>query len=680
MKSRTYEPCRYFVPSSLLASQTTKTTANARRRALKPEPLTYAVLLSNQTQLVTLGQLNAQTAANRATALRQFLRASHLQIDDVVGLEMRPHFPLAFDRLAVSLREEGRSDRSISNTRSALTAWKQHVIADDTARALLQSQPTPFLGALKKTVEGHAIKRVASQTGVPLDMLHGWLKGKIPRASNAMYIRRLEGFFGLERESLVTMAGIVGSTRAREQVGVPNEIEYRKLLGARSKSEYYLEPPVDSPLRAQWAALMQYKTALIPPLRRSPSGRWTFAPQAVMTARAANWWGFIDGVEVPTAKTAWAKTASYLGWLSLPLERGGRAIPEDDLQTLGWMVIPDYIEEYVEWLKKRCGGKLSKSIPEYLNMFGWMVRPGNGYLYQQPDFLNTLPAEFHREDWRLMCERQHDYLAQLKQAYGPSLESSRDPFEPIRQIIQLPQPLEAIADMTQRMRRDRPVGGSAVNEAVWARDILMVRLLVSNPLRLRNIATLTWSKDNVEGRRPDNKGCLYQQGDGTWWIFVPKKLLKNRRGTAIHDYDSPVHASVRSDLERYLLRHRNDLIRWTTDLVFLARTRDPARTETTHDGEYKTPPPTCHLPFMSMSVRIFELTRKYLWKSAGIGTHAFRHLVVTAILKTHDGDIKTASLVLNDSEATVAKHYSGMRSGDGATRMGELLGKTLNRM
>lgn len=57
-----------------------------------------------------------------------------------------------------------------------------------------------------------------------------------------------------------------------------------------------------------------------------------------------------------------------------------------------------------------------------------------------------------------------------------------------------------------------------------------------------------------------------------------------------------------------------------------------------------------------------------------------RHVVVTAILKTESGDMKTAALVLNDLETTVAKYYSGMRSGDGAVRMGQLLGKTLNRM
>ncbi len=59
---------------------------------------------------------------------------------------------------------------------------------------------------------------------------------------------------------------------------------------------------------------------------------------------------------------------------------------------------------------------------------------------------------------------------------------------------------------------------------------------------------------------------------------------------------------------------------------------------------------------------------------------AFRHIVATAILKTDEGSVKTAALVLNDRETTVEKHYSGLRSGDGAVRMAELLAPTLAKM
>lgn len=428
-------------------------------------------------------------------------------------------------------------------------------------------------------------------------------------------------------------------------------------------------------------ALARYKTSPAPEnMERSGRGRWTFSRLDVIKESKANWATFLDGVEVPTAKATWAHTSAYLGWMALPTDQGGLGMPKEELQTLAWLVVPDFVEKYLAWQKERCGGKRTKSSSELLHLITCLVRPVVGYLYQKPEFLKTLPERFQKEDWYALCQRQFNYITKLQSAFGPEIVQSRDPFEPIQSIIDLPQPLEAIADMVQRMRRDRPIGGSASSEAVWARDILMVKLCVSNPLRLRNIAALTWSPANVDSRKPDDRGSLYQRSDGSWWLFVPKGLLKNRKGKATHDYHSPVHASVWGDLERYLLRHRADLMRWPTDLVFLARKQDPSRTESVRSGPYKRSVPTGHGPFMEMTKRFVELTRKYLWKSDGIGIHAVRHLVATGILKTDSGDIKTAALVLHDTEATVAKAYSGMRSGDGATRMGKLLCTTLNRM
>jgi len=234
--------------------------------------------------------------------------------------------------------------------------------------------------------------------------------------------------------------------------------------------------------------------------------------------------------------------------------------------------------------------------------------------------------------------------------------------------------------MVQRMRADRPTTCETL-EAIWARDIFLVKLCCSNPLRKRNIACLEWTPDNKEGHRPSNKCALYQRTDGSWWIFVPKQLLKNRKGEQIDDYDSPVHESVRADLERYLFKYRAVLMRFPTNYVLLARTRDPNSTPRARKGrEKRKQTPTEHRPYMEYSKRLSYLTKKYLWRCDGIGSHAFRHIAATSILKAPGGDIKTAALVLNDSELTVQKNYSGMQSGDGTKRMGELLGASFNRM
>jgi len=654
--------------------------AKVRSKTLHSQPLTYSALLESQNQKVALGKLNSQTAANRATALRLFLRANHLQESDIVGSEMRTHFPDAVRKFATYLRDQGKTPRSISNTRSALTALHQDVVQHDTVVALAREQATPFQKTIRNVMEGHPVKRVARQAGISADILYGWLAGKVPRASNAKLIRRLETFFGLERESLVSLAGIKDGIRPREQVGVPPQITYRETLGQRSGNQYYLVVPLDSPLRAQWIDLMRYKTAKVPALRRSPAGRWTLAPLEVKRETVATWYEFLDGVEVSSAKSAWMKVASYLGWMALRPGYGGPGLREQDLQTLAWFAVPDYLEAYLEWMKRRCGNKHSRGVLTFFGLLGWMLRPGDGYLYQIPSLRETLPAEFRKDTWENMCSRQYDYCVKLKQALEQEVQVSRDPFAPLQPVLDLPEPLEALADMVQRMRMDRPVGNE-IAEALWARDIFLVKLLASNPLRLRNMATLTWTEKNVDGHKPSNVGSLYQRGDGTWWIFVPKHLLKNRRSSgAIRDYDSPVHDSVWPDLERYLFKHRPKLIRWLTELVFLTKTRDPDALTKKYGREAKKSGPREHRPYIEMSKHLYQLTKKYLWKCNGIGTHAFRHLIATSILKSDGGDYKTAALVLNDREITVEKHYSGLRSGDGATRMGMLLDKSFRRM
>lgn len=622
------------------------------------EPLTYKDLLAKQTYLLSICELNAQTAANRATALRSFLRANRVQLDDVVGAEMRTRHPEALERLIEVLREQEKKQRSISATRSAMRPWREMVIEDDTTRAHASDKLAPFNSAFKAVVDGHPIKRIAKLAGVSHDMMFGWLIGKAPRGSSARFIRRIETFFALVPDSLVILAGISGNSRSRPQVGVPAGIEYRSQLPGRTGERYLLVPLEDSPLRAEWAALLRYKTARVSTLERGDGSRWSHSPNPVERRSASNWWNFDGELEVPSARIAWMKTASYLGWLALPAEKGGAGLAVEQVQSLAWYAVRERIGQYLDWLQVRGGGKRSGLTFEFIATVIWMTRPGDGYIFQHPEMLQALPVEYQEFDWKTMCAQQHTYCKKLRNALEEDREVSRNPFEPIQHIVDLAEPLEPIADMVQRMRQDRPVG-CEFSEALWSRDILLIKLLVSNPLRLRNLQTMTW--------RADNKGNLYQRVDGSWWIKIANRYFKNRRGTSKKkDYDAPVHESVWSDLERYVLIHRSRLLRQSSDLLFLAKRNHRSSVE--------------HRPWGSLSGQVLRITRKYLWRCDGIRTHAFRHIVATSILKAEGGDIKTAALVLNDSEATVFKAYSGMRSSDGAVRMGQLLGKTLRRM
>lgn len=628
-------------------------------------PLTYKVLLQNQEQQLQLDQISKQTAANRASALRLFLKAHHLTEQDVVGFEMRAEFSLAQKKLSEQLQTEGRPSRAITNIQSMLRRFREMVVAEDKMRAAAADAESPFRQAIRSLMEGHAVKRVAKQADISPDMIFGWLKGKEPRASNAKFVHRLESFFGIEQGSLTVLTGIKDGKRPTPTVGEAPKNEFRERLRSVKGTRLLLTAPPESPMRRQWAQLIAYKTAPVPVLKRSPKARWTVSPLPIHEETPTNWYRFLDGKEVPSAHPNWTQVASYLGWLGLSANEGGQSIPEDKLHTLAWLAIPEFIERYIEWRKKRTGGIVSHSTGTFLGIIAWMTHPERGYLTQQPHLQKTLPPDFQTTEWQAQCEQQFRYCAQLKQVYGAEFRPSRDPFQAIRPILDLPRPMDAVADMIQRMRTARPVGGAPSKEATWSRNLVLIKLLVSNPLRMRNIASLRWSAANTDGFHPQSECSLYQRSDKSWWIFVPKQLLKNRRGIAVRDYDAPVHESAWTDLERYLFKYRPLLMSSPTDLVLLT------------DKTKKSEP---HKPFSTLSKTVKSLTKRHLWKCPGICSHAFRHLVASAILKSPGGTTKIAALVLNDKESTVEAHYAGLHSGDGSTRMAELLAESFSKM
>lgn len=655
IKSTGYEVLRYFTPSSITASQTPK-TKKVRGLAPHMQPLTYQRLLDNQERSVHLLELKPQTAANRASALRAFLRANSLTMEDVVGDEMRLSYPASIERMIEALEDNGHSVRNITSIRSALGYFRDAVIDFDTDRAIHDEQATPFQTALKSVMADAPVKRVAKASGVPPDMLRGWLLGKQPRVSSIRYLVRLENFFGLEKNGLVTLSGAKPRNLKARSLDKKPTIEYNKTVCLLSKQAYCCKPDMDSPLRQQWNDYLRYKTAAAPTLLRTKRGKWRFSPCPTTPRTQNNWWAFCDGKEIASAKIAWFKTSSYLGWLQLEASDGGMGLAPDETQSLAWLAVPDFIEEYLDWCKERVG-KRNQGTTQFLAFIASLVRPRHGYLWQQPEMQATLPAKYQSEDWKALCEKQFTLTEQLVSAYQGEIEVSRDSFEPIKTIVALPQPMEAAIDMVQRMRAARPIGAPML-EALWARDLALVKILISNPLRKSNISHLTWKADNT--------GELYQRADKSWWIRIPKIKFKNRNGAAGDSvYDVRIQESAWRDIERYIFMARPKLLKYPTDLVFLTKIL-----RTTNE----------HRPFTDVSKVIYKITVKYLPKSGGFRTHAFRHIVATSILKTEGGTHKIAAKVLNDRVATVEKHYDGLTSNDASEEMGRLLGHCFNRM
>ncbi len=655
--SERYKVSRYFTPSSITASRTGSGNELRARKRQMHQPFTYEVLLDTQARRVISEQLNEQTAANRQTALRGFMSANSIHPEDVVGDELRLSFPSALERYVATMLEAGRSDRSITNTKSALRVWKELVVERDTLEALNQGTNTPFVQMLKSLLTDIPVLRVSKQAGVPKDMLWGWLRGKLPRASSYKYLLRLEGFFGVERHSLVNISGIKPAGHKVSLGPAPTPIRYNEIIGELTQTPYCFKPPEDSTFRAQWTEFLRYKTAAVPRLRRTKHGRWRVSPCPLTPATAANWWAFLEGREIASARAAWFGTVGLLGWLGLPAEKGGKGVPQSELHTLAWLVVPDHVESYLDWKAERVGNR-NRWFIQFLGFIASVVRPRFGYLRQRPELQATLPGKYQGESWDALCDRQFEMTELLVAAHYKDVVASRDSFAPIRSLIEMPQPMDAIVDMVRRMRADRPIG-SPGHEDIWARDLVLIKLLSTVPLRRRNLAHLTW--------RPDNTGDLYQRADRSWWVRLPKGKFKNTYGAAGEEvYDCQIQPSAWRDIERYLFIHRPRLQRHPTDLIFLAKAKKGVN--------------EVHRPWADLSKRVVELTARYIPSCSGFGAHAFRHIVATSILKASEGDYKTVAKILHDRVATVEKHYDGLRSNDASARMGQLLSTQFAQM
>ncbi|WP_144636049.1 hypothetical protein [Bordetella genomosp. 13] len=213
-----------------------------------------------------------------------------------------------------------------------------------------------------------------------------------------------------------------------------------------------------------------------------------------------------------------------------------------------------------------------------------------------------------------------------------------------------------MADMISRMKSCRP-GTGCIEEALWARDLVLIKLMASNPLRAKNLKLLTY--------HADNSGNLYRKPDGSWHIRIDRHAFKNANGAArSRPYDMPIAQSVWADLERYLKVFRPMLPNASAvNYVFLSR-RPSAKPG----------------PWSTLNTRVFNLTKAYLWGSAGIAAHGFRYIVATAILKQAPGAWDAAAAVLHDEVETVKAHYAHLRNSDSGTYVHSLLGSAFDRM
>jgi len=566
------------------------------------------------------------------------------------------------------LVREGRTKDYISNRRVHLSQWRKCVIDFDRHCSIQLKGAHPFQLAIQDILaKGLSKKGLSRDSGVPLATLKRWHSGAFPNASSLPRVARLERFLGLEAGALQDLLPRRVAQAASDEHLPATAIAYRSRLSAASQVPYALKD-VNARLRREWTDYLQYKVSELSTaesiddddvdeeigLKRSTNGRWSSTKADVTSQTVANWFAFYRGRYVATASIRWCAVSQFVGWLMLAESDGGMGMSSDEAQTLSNLSRRTLVRAYVGWRKERAGGIVHSGIFDFLQFVSGLCNPRTGYLTQCGRQVAGAESTEQLTQWKKRCASAFASARKLRDELSSDQALSRDPFEPIQHVLALPNPLDAIADMLFRMYVAKPFTAGA-REAIWARDKLLVKLLASNPLRVKNVRMLSY--------QPDNKGHLRQDGQGAWFIFVPRRELKNFKGAAKdRDYSMPVRPEVWSDIEEYLKHYRPMLLKQVTDMVFVSE----------HNGG----------PFSQhgLARRFAALTKKYLHGCPGVGPHAMRHIVATSVLKSSPNDWHAAAWALHDREDTVRAHYAHLAQHDAAQWLNKTFEGPFGRM
>jgi hypothetical protein len=601
---------------------------------------------------------------NFETALRHFAEERSRPLGEPIGGLLRLGYPKALEGHTKFLKARKADKRLIANRRSALKTWCKLLASLDREYSAETGSKSPFAAAVSKLVEcciapdgkRVPVKTIALQSGVPLATLRRWIGGARPKGRNVpSHIKRLEHFFGVVPGALWTV--LTGDVMPGGTSTAAPGNEYRARLSQLSRDPYYLKPAqTTAELRNEWGEFVEYKTQLF---SRSifadgaDAGArklWRLHPPGSRCVGEHNWIDFRNGRFCPSARRCFEFVAAYLGWLSRSPDVGGAGMDQYACQTLGFLTDVDLLTRYLEWRIDRSGGVICGSVDATLKFAAMITHPKTGFLRRSRQFGPKVGVE-SADEWSARCDRVYTWSRATQKKIAEKLRMSRDPFEPIKAIVALRHPLSAVADAIQRMRAS-PVDTGGRSEAIWHRDILLVALLASNPIRARNLKELTW--------RADNTGDLRQDSDGAWRIVIARHRLKNSTGAARDaDYSCKVQKPVWTYIERYLREYRSLLGGASSDLVFVCPSGRPG-------------------PWEGLNRRFFWITRRYFVGTPGFGTHAMRHIVATAIIKK-SGSIVRAAKALHDRPETVEKHYGFLMNDDVAAWMADELGDAYDR-
>jgi integrase len=414
-------------------------------------------------------------------------------------------------------------------------------------------------------------------------------------------------------------------------------------------------------LRAQWLELLRFKMDVLRP-EATARNIWRGKPPH-RTGTKPDWSMMVDGRVCTSAGHAWSGISGFLGWLTLP-KPGGEGMTIEQADTLAWMLDAERVLKHIAWKVARADGVFNNGPLGLLRDICSHLRPQTGFLWKTTSLAASLPREFmlagralHALDadalcaaWQEACKLARDALLSRVKAVTSSgqVHMSRNPKEAIQSILSDAHSLRVVLEMVRTMEHSPPPKHQSRVFNSWLRDLLLIKMLCTNPLRVSQFAVMTY--------RVDNSGNLYQTNQGEWRLRYKGIDFKNERGAARDDYDVSVPRSLWPTIQRYLSEARPHLHGADAcDYVFL-----PTVSNQSDVDKYGDPKVDRHGMWNAEAIsgRVYELTAKYLPGVPPFHGHAMRHIVATDYLKRVPGDYPTVARLLHDKLITVLKAYA----------------------
>lgn len=625
--------------------------------------ITYGRLKERVTAVQVAKGISHQQVMNFASALNGWMRRLSLTDAMLIGAEMTSAFDVHFLRHQDRLLETV-SRRTARDQAENLLMWRRHF---DECRQI-DTLPDDFKTALNALFEASGMSKaeLSRVAGVNANTIHSWLVlEQLPVPSSAAAVGRLETALNVPEGTLLNRlpgrkysryARTVKESGSLQTAWGRKRTEEKKTLGAYAM-------PLSGSLHEQWLDLIDFKTD---GYRNGgvKQNTWRTKPATETGSRISKAMVASSGLICATAAANWAGISAYLGFLRLNAPQG-KALPADEVSTLAMLIHFGHLVDFVRWLTARAGGKIHNGIPKFLDDVKCMLRPQTGYLWAHPELANTLtlPAAMLGQDyalldreqqarrWQEVCAATHLKVRdRVKAIRGRErVRKSRDPREPIASILASPSPLKVLLKFVHAVESNPPPLVHHRSYIVWLRDVVFLKMIVSNPLRASHFPLLRYL--------PSNKANLYQGSQGDWRLRFTSADFKNEKGAANHDYDVAVEPSVAPWIARYLVEARPHSIGAAEcDFFFLPFVLGPKRGERT-DGDYDTGKGGMWTA-EAMSRRMRVLTQQYVPDTPGFCTHAVRHIIATDHLKRHPGDYPTVAKLLHDKLETVLKEYA----------------------